>query len=278
LTLPNFLVVGAMKSGTDSLWQYLRRHPQVFMSDLKEPEFFVTELNWSRGVRWYEQQFVGADGAVAVGEASTSYSKYPLYRDVPSRIADTIPDVRLIYLIRQPIERIRSQYLHQRLLREERRPIERAVLEDSSYVDFSRYAMQIDRYLECFDRSHLLVVRSEDLRSDRDRTLRRIVAFLGLDGVPSMEVVTEEFHRTVDKRVLRDGLDWLHHLPGYERVARRIPRPIKTATYRLRTRGVDTTGSEIDPVLRSRLEALLRDDVVRLPALLGAGFDAWGLI
>jgi hypothetical protein len=91
------------------------------MSDLKEPDFFVTELNWGRGVRWYEQQFVGADGAVAVGEASTSYSKYPLYRDVPSRIADTIPDVRLIYLIRQPIERIRSQYLHQRLLREERR-------------------------------------------------------------------------------------------------------------------------------------------------------------
>src|SRR5205807_10151578 len=77
--LPTFFVIGAMKAGTESLWQYLRRHPQVFMTEVKEPDYFAEELNWSRGLRWYTELFREAGIALAVGEASTSYSKFPTH-------------------------------------------------------------------------------------------------------------------------------------------------------------------------------------------------------
>src|SRR5205809_5721571 len=81
--LPTFLVIGAMKAGTDSLWHYLRAHPRVHMSETKELDFFVSELNWRRGLPWYRSRFSGASAdAVAVGEASTSYSKHPVYAGV----------------------------------------------------------------------------------------------------------------------------------------------------------------------------------------------------
>src|SRR5437660_1291673 len=86
-TLPTFLVIGAMKAGTDALWKYLRGHPQVHMAPTKELDFFAEELNWRRGLGWYEGQFEGAGAAVAIGEASTSYSKHPTHPGVPERIA-----------------------------------------------------------------------------------------------------------------------------------------------------------------------------------------------
>ena len=275
--LPNFLIIGAMKAGTDSLWQYLRHHPQVFMSELKEPDFFVAELNWKHGLSWYEEHFQDANGAVATGEASTNYAKYPTYDGVPERIAKTLPDVRLIYLVRHPLQRIHSQYLHQVLTGNERRPPERAFVEDPSYVNFSSYALQIDRYLDHFDRGQLLVVQSEALRSDREHTMWRICSFLGLRGVPPVHVLAEEFHQTSQKRVLRRSFEWAHRLPAYSRAVRLVPTFVKEATYRLRTRGIDPSHATIGPALERRLEDLLRNDVRRLRSHLGEGFDGWGI-
>ena len=136
--LPNFIVIGAMKSGTTSLFHYLQAHPQVFMSPLKEVEFFVEEKNWRRGMDWYRAQFAGASpGALAIGEASTAYTKYPEYPGVPERIASSLPDARLIYILRDPIERIRSHYQHRVLSGAEREPLERAVLNDERYMNLS---------------------------------------------------------------------------------------------------------------------------------------------
>src|SRR3954463_6324498 len=85
--LPNFLIIGAMKGGTTSLYHYLRPHPEVFMPVTKELHFFVAEKNLLLGPGWYERRFRGAGDAIAVGEASTDYTKYPLYQGVPERIA-----------------------------------------------------------------------------------------------------------------------------------------------------------------------------------------------
>jgi len=83
--LPNFLVIGAMKTGTSSLYRYVRDHPQIFITRPKELRFFGS--NWDRGPDWYEQLFDGAENAVAIGEASTEYSFYPYFPDVAARIA-----------------------------------------------------------------------------------------------------------------------------------------------------------------------------------------------
>ncbi len=163
--LPDFLLIGAMKCGTTSLYHYLRDHPQIFMPSIKAPEFFAEEGNWGRGIGWYRRQFEGAaPGVVAIGEASNVYTKYPRYRGVPARIADHIPYARLVYVVRDPIDRIRSHYQTRLTEGTERAPIGRAVRENPIYLDYSRYAMQLDRYLDHFPREQLLVITAEDLR------------------------------------------------------------------------------------------------------------------
>src|SRR3954447_530769 len=101
--LPNFVIIGTMKGGTTSLYHYLRHHPQVFMTETKELHYFVADKNLSRGLDWYERNFAGAGDAVAVGEASPDYTKYPIHADVPKRMADVMPWARLVYVIRNPV-------------------------------------------------------------------------------------------------------------------------------------------------------------------------------
>ena len=109
--LPTFLIVGGMNCGTTALYRYLQAHPEVYMPSVKAPEFFVEEANWRRGVDWYRRMFAGAPpDAVAIGEASNAYTKHPRYRGVPKRVASVLPDVRLIYVVRDPVARMRSHY------------------------------------------------------------------------------------------------------------------------------------------------------------------------
>jgi hypothetical protein len=101
--LPNLIVIGAMKAGTTSLHAYLSLHPEIFMSANKEPRFFTEEWNWHKGLEWYEAQF--PERVTIRGESTPDYTKLPEIRNVPERIHSLIPDVRLIYLVRDPIDR-----------------------------------------------------------------------------------------------------------------------------------------------------------------------------
>src|SRR4051794_5648348 len=170
--LPNFLLIGAMKAGTTSMYHYLRAHPQVYMPTFKAPEFFAGKALSSRGVDWYRRQFADVGpGAVAIGEASNVYTKYPHYSGVPARIAELIPDVRLLYIVRDPVARIRSHYQTRAVEGSEKLPLGEAVASNSISLDYSRYAMQIEQYLEHFSREQLLVTTAEALRNDRDSVM-----------------------------------------------------------------------------------------------------------
>jgi len=105
--LPNLLVIGAAKCGTTALHRYLGLHPDIFMSKSKELGFFCSSENWDERLRWYESQF----GAARVrGESSPSYTNCPRNKGVPERMASLVPDARLIYLVRDPVDRVISQY------------------------------------------------------------------------------------------------------------------------------------------------------------------------
>ncbi|MGH2725476.1 MAG: sulfotransferase family protein, partial [Actinomycetota bacterium] len=90
--VPTFIVIGAMKAGTTSLWRYLRSHPQISMPEEKELDYFIAEKNWTRGRDWYVSRFAGAGDAIAVGEASPEYALAHAYPGVPGRMAELIPD------------------------------------------------------------------------------------------------------------------------------------------------------------------------------------------
>src|SRR5438105_5009487 len=226
MVLPSFLVIGAPKTGTTSLHRYLGAHPQVFMSQTKELNFFVAELNWPLGPEWYEMQFKGSEDFVASGEASPRYAQYPMHRGVPDRIARMIPDVKLIYLIRHPVERIRSQYV-QAVQSWETRPADEAVLTHPPYLDTSRYAMQLDQYLRHFRREQILVVESEKLLECRRETLVTIFRFIGVDPDFDGTGLDREHKRAVDAMLPRALTPRLRRMPGYWRMIALLPESAK---------------------------------------------------
>lgn len=277
--LPTFLIVGAQKTGTTSLWHYLRAHPQVHLPDEKEPEFFLGDEAWARGIDWYRSLFVGAGDAVAVGEASTMYSMFPHAAGVPQRIRSVVPDVRLLYVLRHPIERMVSLYGHHLMAGWEHRPIEQALLQDARYTDSSRYAMQIEQYLRCFDRDQLLVLTSEQLRDDRAATLATVHRFLGVDDGWQAPAVERTHNTRDDQRVPRRWWWLMGEVLIRTGADRLVPEVVvRHNRNRLVTRPVAPHERVLDADVRRRLEDVLRPDLERLQALLGTPFDAWGLL
>ena len=120
--LPDFVIVGAAKSGTTTLREHLLRHPDVFMCQPNEPCFFDANANWSRGLDWYKGLFAPADDDQLLGESSTNYTRYPQVLDVPHRIHDAIPGAQLIYIMRDPVLRTYSHFVHRWSKETHRRP------------------------------------------------------------------------------------------------------------------------------------------------------------
>lgn len=168
-----------MKCGTTSLWRYLQQHPQIRLPPgLKNLEFFNEAANWERGTPWYENFFPQTlpDGTVA-GEVSTEYTKHPVMPGVPERMARVVPEARLIYLVRHPIKRIISQYLHMIDIGTEQLDIDATLSGPNAhrYIDISRYAWQLDQFLPYYPTERILLVRSEDLRRQAVETLKKVL-------------------------------------------------------------------------------------------------------
>jgi len=277
--LPNLIVIGAAKCGTTSLHEYLDEHPEISMSREKELYFFVEEKNLAKGRAWYESQF--DPSAPVRGESSPGYSAFPLYRGVPERMADTIPDTKIVYLVRDPIERIVSHYTHRTVnwphmasLAETLAP---GGLRDW-LVTPSRYWLQLERYLECFPAEQILVVDSDELRNRRHETLARIFEFLGVDTAfrsarfeLSHNAATGRTRITGTGRMLSSIAQRTLGQSGAQALRAHAPRALKSAFK-----------SEVEPPalpsdLREELERELRDEVERLRAHTGLAFAGWSV-
>lgn len=188
MPLPNFLIIGSQKSGTTSLYHVLRHHPQIFMPERKEINYFFHQAEYDKGFKHYISHFDHApENSVAIGEASPGYICHPLS---PGRIHRLLPQVKLILTVRHPIERAYSQYWDNRRSLSEPRTFEQTIetaLEATYHPErlgyFSRgtYIQYINRYLECFPRENLLVLSFEDLRRSPEDFYCRIFTFLGVD-------------------------------------------------------------------------------------------------
>ena len=274
--LPTFLVIGASKAGTTSLYNYLRGHPQIFMSEKKEPQFFPLEFNWKLGLEWYERHFEGAGEALAVGEASTTYTRYPHSKGIPERIATVLPGVRLIYVVRHPVERMRSQFQQHRAFGWEPEPsIDRALLANPFYLNISRYAMQVEQYLEHVNRDQILIITSEALLHERDATMRSVFEHVGV--APDLAVPSSGREYNATRRAPNLTLARAAALPGVRTLTRVVPTGTKRSVARLLSRRIDPADAMMSNEVRRELEDRLREDVGRLGRYLNAGFDGWGI-
>ncbi len=273
--LPNLLIVGAHKCGTTSLHAYLEAHPQIFMTRPKEPHFF--SHNWERGIDWYAGLFERGAGALVRGEASPTYAKAPQVPDVPRRIASVLPDVRILYLVRHPLDRIRSHYRDDVHLGKERaRTLSEAVERSPVYLDWTRYGYQIDHYLDFFPRDRLLIVATEDLRTRRERALADILEFLGLE-----KVLPPELAREWNPGDAKGRVPWWAEAPRrvWQRMAPltgRVPRSRRRWLRSRLSRPMSADSLAIPPALEARIWGELGPDLARLRAIVGPGFKLWG--
>ncbi|WP_138921317.1 sulfotransferase family protein [Novosphingobium pentaromativorans] len=205
---PNLFVIGASKSGSSALHAYLKPHPDICMSSEKEPCFFVDQSELERA--WpimarrpcsHDPQAYLAlwkEGATARyrGEGSVYYSQAPHRSGVPARIAEACPDARIIYTVREPVTRAISHYWQRYKEFQEVRPIGQAVREDPLYRDTSDYALQLQAYLQYFDREQIHVVVAEELRTRRREVLASVIDWLGLAPFEYHETQLSDRHRS----------------------------------------------------------------------------------
>jgi hypothetical protein len=199
---PDFLIIGAMKCGTSTLHAQLSAQTDIFMCSPKEPNFFSDNEKYSNGLEWYESLFDAAPPGSVKGEASTHYTKLPTYPDCVDRLHRALPDVRLIYMVRNPIDRLVSHYIHEWTMGVMRGSIGDAIERHQELVDYSRYAMQIEPYVERYGVDRILVLPLEDMKAEPQRALERVGAFLGLperpvwdSGLAEMNVSAERLRR-----------------------------------------------------------------------------------
>jgi hypothetical protein len=266
-----------MKAGTTSLYEYLRAHPQVFMATPKELHFFPADKQWPLGVDWYAAHFADAGDALARGEISPSYSQADQFPGVAPRVAQVVPGARLVYLVREPIARLRSMYLHEVASGRETLPIERAVREHPLYVESSRYATQLDEYLPYFDRDRILVLTTDELKRSRAATLSRLYRFVGVDDTFVPPDVEEERGRSEEKRVRRDVSRRWRDRRWYRMVVDHLPEGAREYGRRVATKPIDVDASRLPPDLEAELRARFVPEVARLRDFLPEDFDGWGI-
>jgi hypothetical protein len=284
----DFLVIGAAKSGTTTLFHHLSGHPRIFIPSAKEVPFFTNEEWFRRGWTWFVDEFFGSAAKDALwGTVTPRYMADPF---VPARIFEQMPEVKLIAILRHPVDRSLSYFRMRIRNGTERRTFEQAVTplleqraaaaaralplspesHDTGYLVRSEYGRILDGYLQFFPREQLLVLFTEDLQSDAQGLVERILEFLGLDR--SFEVADPEAeHHRGGTRLRFPGL-----ARGASRVAplrwawRAIPAETRRGLhlwFRSEANVLPDEARPLEPAFRARLVEYFREDVRRLEAI-----------
>ncbi len=286
---PNLFLVGAMKAGTSSLHEYLHQHPQIFMTRMKEPQYFAPHKTqygmWGQGqplpkpgIDWYLRLFADAGDALYAGEASVSYTARHWVSGCEERIWEFNPQARIIYLMRDPVERAISHYWHFVADGRETLPPDRALRQRDDYVARSDYAYQIEPFLRRFGEDQVYLLTLEELQADPRRTFAQLLAWLGVDD--SVEIDTREQHNVREneqRQTRRFALPLVRMLKGWRwqqwktRLPSSIERLVEAATFHR----VETKAHDLDDV-RGYLRDRLAPRIVALARLIGRDFPAWG--
>ena len=184
MALPDFIIVGAMKCGTSTLAAQLEAQPGFFMTTPKEPNFFSDDEIYSKGTDWYENLFADAAPDDIKGEASTHYTKLPLLPDALPRMRNMLDKPKIIYLIRDPVARAVSHYIHEWTMGVMPDDIEKAFANHKELVSYGCYADQIGPYVEAYGVDHVLVLNLETMRETPQQMLEKVCDFLGYKGQP----------------------------------------------------------------------------------------------
>ena len=299
MTRPNFFIPGAPKSGTTSMYHYLRQHPQIYMSRVKEPQFFSTDLEMAEGRRIcdldaYLSLFQNAQDAKRIGEASV----WNLFsRDAAQNIKAFDPEAKIIIMLRHPADLIYSlhgQFIYSMnedildfeaaLAAEPDRQAGRRIPHDAlnpqalCYRKVAQYGEQVQRYVDAFGRENVQVILFEDFAGNTAQVYRRTLEFLGVDPgfTPNLEPYNVAANKTLRHLAIRRLLKrhaWLKRM-----ISNLLPRPVREAvenTLAKLTGSKVKRSAKIPDRLRQELVDDLRPDVRQLSELLEIDLSHW---
>lgn len=296
MTLPNFLIIGSAKSGTTSLYSWLAQHPQIYFPKVKEPSFFSGEgeaFPHPKGPWWYPKDLEGYQNLFdavttekAIGEASPLY----LYSETaPPHIKAVIPDVKMIAVLRNPVDRASSAYrfwhskgsdtsesFEAALAQEKEHKYSRRPVY-LNYKDFGFYSKQLRNYLTYFQKDQFCIILFEDLKNDPSATLKKIFAFLEVDQdfVPNREIKNPT--KAPRNKLVHSFLTKHHPL-------KEIIKPFfsekrrKKISKRLRNMNLKVETSSKEGVSLETRQALIneyRDDILDLQSLIERDLSHW---
>jgi len=299
LRMPNFLIIGAAKSGTSAVYAYLRQHPQIFCSATKEPGFFAFEgrqpafrgpgdRKYNRGcvtdLGRYQELFSDADSQAAVGEASTVY----LYNaEAPERIRRYLPTMKLLGILRNPVERAYSGYSF--LVRDRLEPL--STFEEALAAEDARiaanwqhiwhhqrlgfYSAQLKRYFDLFPRDQIAIYLYDDFKAKPVAVIQDMFRFLGADAA-FMPDVSLKYNVSGEPRSRL-----LHAALARPNAAKDLLKGLLPAAMRRRMRArvmernIQPTGRTLAPETRRFLVDLYREDILKLEALIGRELSHW---
>jgi len=297
MTLPNFLIIGAAKAGTTSLYNYLEQHPDVFMSPDKEPRFFAFEGDTSGQYTYtelskYETLFKDVKSEKAIGEASTYY----LFSDTaPASIKKHIPDVKLIAILRNPIDRAYSQYVYwKREGKEKENTFEDVVKKEKDliasgskgeYLSRGMYSNQLENYFKLFEKDQIKTFKFETLCKKPKDMAREVFEFLNIDD--SFEV---DFSKTFNVSTApQSGVKQFIYsfVVGQNRINTLLNKMLPDFVYwkivvpfarkfagMLRSKKKDTI-EPLDSVTRKDLIEFYKEDILRTQEMLGYDLSSW---
>jgi hypothetical protein len=298
MPLPNFFIVGAAKAGTTALYRYLRQHPEVYLPAVKEPRFFsydpsdatryagpgAQELIDSvvKDLATYESLYQGVTHEKAIGDASPAYLPSPV---AARRIHQSVPDARIVAVLRNPIERAYSHFVYNvHTGWEDEKDFERALALTEhrqrehwwrkwDYVRNGFYHEQLSRYYDVFQPDRIRVFLYEDLVADPQGLVAELLGFLGVDPLVQLDV---------------SGRHNVSGLPKSERVNRLLsgPGPVRGAAKKLLPQGLRTGmrsrlerrnlhKPEMSPRVRALLRDVYREDISRLERLIERDLSGW---
>lgn len=276
--IANTFVIGAMKCATTGLCDLLSQHPDAFLCRPKEPDFFSRDEEYAKGLQWYAGLFGSAGECRVRCDGSTSYTKGLEYPRAAERLARLVPDARLIYMVRDPFERIGSHWAHEVLKGRTRLEMEAFVRSHPEAIDISCYWRQIQRYRDHFPDDRICVLFFEDYRQSVQAIVDRYCAFLdiprfSIDGLNMDRNETSSRRRDIAPIRMLRRYRWFD--VQIERSRQVIPPTIRRRLKQYLKSGTVVRPAAWTPELRGWVGDQLADDNQRFLATYGKPADFW---
>lgn len=268
--LPDFIIIGAMRAGTTTLYNLLKTHPDISMSREKETDFFIDSKNWKRGLSWYSKQF---DSTKQIrGEVSPNYSKRTVFTGVPERMYKVCPRVKIIYIVREPVARATSHFFHMQVHSPEK--ISKVGQVDEHHYrilrDTSSYSLQVKPYLSQFPNENILIIDFDQMPSNMQVVMNKICDFIGASRKDFSKDVVSNSSSTLNK-IPRIAIN-ASKIPAVKILSPEIRNFMKSLLLKM---NVSKDVTDINPDLLSRLQAELRPDIDEFRVITGQKFMNW---